>query len=164
MTMATDDNDNEERRRNRTLNQAENFKVLKLIEAHGTIEDGYYVYESGWSDAKIAMDVGCTEKSVEYRRKEVFGNIRPGRSGSTPEIKELSARIETLAVAQQAARVKDYELQRRIETLEKAINLLLQAPAKEHMQNGMKEQLQALQAHYAKPGDKAQRPGSDFNS
>lgn len=97
----------------KNLGGAAEFKALKLIEEHGTVTDGYYAYNDGWSDERIAREISCSASVVAHRRKAVFGQIkRGGADGETN-----SKRIDTLDITVAS-------LARRLETIEKAFTLL----------------------------------------
>ena len=124
------------------LTGADEFKALKLIEANGkTAPDGCFVYNTGWSDWKIATEIGCQEGQVARRRKDIFGNLRR----TSTEASETSAEIEKLTTQAQGFRVDMYRLTQRVEAIEKAINLLLTAPVREGLS---KDHLKQLERHF----------------
>lgn len=143
------------------LSQGDTFKALKMLEEHGKMVGEFFEYEIGWDDDRVAKELGCSVQQIEYRRKEVFGNLKKARHGRDAEIEALEARVETLDVEARALRVKNYELTKRMESAEKAINLLLMAPALEHNQsNDMRTKLKDLKAHYSKTPEPVRHPGN----
>lgn len=122
------------------LNRTENFAVMKLIESHGKrLENGLFEYEPGWSDDRVATDLGVGKIAVSNGRREVFGKLY--FKAATSNKAETDQRLNTLEVASKASRVVHYELGRRVEALERAINLLLTAPNREGLDRNKLEEL-----------------------
>lgn len=128
------------------LRGADEFKALKLIEANGRLVDGCFVYNVGWSDFKIARDIGCNEGAIARRRTEIFGPLKRVTVGGGAEAKEMAAEIEALKSQAQAMRVDNFRLTQRVEALEKNFNVLLTAPNQE----ALREKLADLRKHFSK--------------
>lgn len=144
------DSDERSVERNR-MSQAAQFAAMKLIEANGRRDGQYWQYNDGWNDLRIATEVNkslgesCSELSIAYRRTQVFGKLKPTPgSGGTRESHAVA--IGELRIADQAQRVAMYRLERRIEHMEKALNIVMLEPNRETM----KEKLQSLAQHFAK--------------
>lgn len=97
------------------------FEVLKAIEANGQKHGDLFAYNPGWDDHKIADLVGVGVHSVAYRRKEAFGELRRG-------VHRTEDRFATLEIQAQSFRVEVADLKKRMAAMEKALNILLQAP------------------------------------
>ena len=96
------------------LSVADGFKVMKLIEAHGAMDGGIFVYHAGWDDARIAGEVGCLEGAIAYRRKEAFGSIRakaaPKPLTQAAALDDLRRRVEVLEQhAKRAVVMREHE-------------------------------------------------------
>ncbi len=127
------------------LRAADEFKALKMIEANGKLEDGLWTYNPGWSDFKIATDLGYAEGAIARRRTEIFGPLRRVNHGAEAEAKRVDAEIESLKTQAQGFRVDKFRIEQRIEALEKAFNVLMTAPVREGI---TPERLKALQSHF----------------
>lgn len=133
------------------MSQAAQFAAMKLIEANGRREGQYWQYNDGWNDIRIANEVNkslganYSETSIAYRRTQIFGKLKPlPGSGGTRETHAVA--IGELRIADQARRVEIYQLQRRIEHMEKALNIVMIEPNRDIM----KAKLQALSDHFNK--------------
>lgn len=122
------------------LTVAKQFQVLKLIEANGERDAEFFRYADGWSDERIASDVGVPLQSVKYRRREVFGDIRPTRYASAP-----SPRIDDLETGLRVLRVATYQLTKRVESLEKALNVFITAGGSQSIP---RDKLEELRRHF----------------
>ena len=81
---------------------------------------------------------------VATQRRRVFGKTRGyGNREGGPGVQQ---RVETLEVGARTLRVADFELAKRVEALEKALNILLSAPNREGIP---KEQLVELRKHFS---------------
>lgn len=126
------------------LKGAAEYMVLKMIEANGSLHQGYWSYSDGWSDDRIAREANVDIASVRRRRQQVFGEMRRGSTHSETN----TTRIDTLEVGAQGQRVKTHELERRIESIEKAFNLLFTKTG----QNGLSDDdRKRLASHFGKP-------------
>lgn len=126
------------------LSQSEVFEVMKLIEAHGKrIDDGRFEYEPGWSDERVASDLKVDAQSVAFRRREVFGKLY--FRGANADKEELLARVTTLEVGSRTSRVSVFELTKRVEALEKAVNILLTGPSRVGVEQ---KKLDELKQHF----------------
>ena len=59
----------------------------------------FYRYLNGYTDTKIAEEVGCTKQSIHYIRKNEFGDIRkPKRQkiNKTDQVVKLETRVTQL--------------------------------------------------------------------
>ena len=125
------------------LKGADEFKVLKMIEANGSLHDGYWAYNDGWSDDRVARETSVEIATIRRRRQQVFGEMRRG----SPHSETNTTRIDTLEVGAQAQRVKTFELERRVESMEKAFNLLFTKTG----QNGLSDDdRKRLAVHFGK--------------
>lgn len=97
------------------------FEVLKAIEDNGKKDGDLFVYNTGWDDQRIAALAGVHVQSVAYRRKEAFGELRRGSARS-------DGRFTKLEIQAQSFRVEVADLKTRMDAMEKALNILLQAP------------------------------------
>jgi hypothetical protein len=127
------------------LSSKQAFAVMKLIEEHGKKEGDYWIYNEGWDDERVAAETDCNLFGVRHRRKEVFGNLRHGQTGTRVEIAGLEARIATLELESKTSRAERYKIEKRLEHLEKALNILLSAPNRDAIP---KEKLKALREHF----------------
>lgn len=125
------------------LRGADEYRILKLIESNGSLHDGLWAYNPGWSDDRVAREAEVDIASIRRRRQHVFGEMRRvSRHGENN-----STRIEELSVGAQAQRVKTHELERRVESLEKAFNLLFTKTG----QNGLSDDdRRRLATHFGK--------------
>lgn len=98
------------------------FELMKAIDANGQKHGDLFAYNPGWDDHKIAELVGVGVHSVAYRRKEAFGELRRGGGSRSDD------RFNTLEIQAQASRVEVADLKKRMASMEKALNILLQAP------------------------------------
>lgn len=117
---------------------AQQFQVLKLIEANGARAGEFFIYNDGWSDERISSDVGVPLQSVQYRRREVFGDIRP----TARMYADLpSPRIDELETGLRVQRVATYQLTKRVESLEKALNVFITAGGSQSIPRDKLEEL-----------------------
>jgi len=73
--------------------QAELFRIL--TEVCSTDENGFAVYEKGWSDRAISEKIGAgSPTAVANRRVKLFGRLRAG--GYTTDKHELARRVEAI--------------------------------------------------------------------
>lgn len=73
--------------------QAELFRIL--TEVCSTDENGFAVYEKGWSDRAISEKIGAgSPTAVANRRVKLFGRLRAG--GSITDKHELARRVEAI--------------------------------------------------------------------
>lgn len=127
------------------LTGAKEYHLNKTIEAHGKREGDYWEYEVGWDDQRVADEVGVAVYHVSKRRRDIFGDIR-SRAPNKDGLLALAAKVETLELGARTLRVADYEMGKRVEALEKALNILLSAPNRDGIP---KEKLEELRNHFA---------------
>lgn len=150
------------------LSQSDAFKVLKLIEEHGKMNEatGYFEYETGWDDNRICREIMTDEnylQAVVYRRMEVFGKVMRPKYGKDNDVEALEVRINTLETDNRALRVKLYEQAKRVEACEKGLNIFFTAPIQELFKDeSMKKKFKDLKEHFAHPAQPAERPGAGF--
>ena len=82
---------------------AETVRIRDLIDAHW---DGGY--EQGWSDKRVAQELGLPPTKVVTVRKEVFGDVP-----APPEVDALRSEIESLESMLGEARARLAELEKR---------------------------------------------------
>lgn len=107
------------------LRAADEFKALKLIEANGRVEDGCWHYNPGWSDFKIALEIGCAEITIARRRTKVFGALKRGPNGDSTAHQNLSADLASIKSELRSQSADTHTLRQRVEALEKSLNLIL---------------------------------------
>ncbi len=88
--------------------------IFALLEEHFDVEAGEYAV--GWSDDKIAADVGVTQAAVSYRREGAFGKLK-----KTSTTKMTMAQLHDV-VNIVASRLSDME--GRVMVLKDTISLL----------------------------------------
>jgi hypothetical protein len=89
--------DKHTRKRYTKLSYVNVFDIGSCIRAHCHLQDGYAVYEAGWSDSKVAITYGIdpTSSHVKELRKQLVGELRYSRA-SSDRIARLEERIERL--------------------------------------------------------------------
>ena len=90
---------------------AQQQAIFDGLRANGVEVDGYWKWNEGWSDARLAKEIGVTEAAVTYRRSQLYGPLRPPRRIEVPAavpaaddrigvlealVGELASRVETL--------------------------------------------------------------------
>ena len=81
-----------------SLSQAASFRLMKLIEAHGATDDKHWTYEDGWSDERIAAELGISIDTVARRRRDVFGVLKKIGSDLLRKNATYDSRISALEV------------------------------------------------------------------
>ena len=95
--------------------QAELFRIL--TEVCSTDENGFAVYEKGWSDRAISEKIGAgSPTAVANRRVKLFGRLRAG--GNTTDQQEIARRVEQVEEAITLHDSMLTALRRRIQSLE----------------------------------------------
>lgn len=97
------------------MHRLELVKVADALRARCSIsEDGFALYADGYSDQKIADELGVTVFNVSGLRKDMFGPIRPARTPKDPRAAEIAAlKSDVASLAALGA-----ELQARLAALE----------------------------------------------
>lgn len=109
------------------LTPKQTFEAMKLLEANGSVSGEIYAFNEGWSDERIAKEIGCPVQAIVARRKEVFGILaRTGKEGSRND-----ERFSALEQSDRELRVKCYQLEQRVAALEKSVNVIIQAGTKD---------------------------------
>lgn len=84
------------------LNFKERMKIHKLLTENGKMDIGYYVYNNGWNDERVAKEVGGQVKfgHVANHRLSEFGKIAAPMLASKynvmEEIENLKKRLDAL--------------------------------------------------------------------
>ncbi len=73
----------------RSLTLVEMRKVMAALDDHFNAEKG--IFDPGWSDQRIADEVGVPRASVVLVRREAFGEIK-----LDPELQEIKAEIDQM--------------------------------------------------------------------
>lgn len=120
------------------LSSSQQFAVMKLIEANGEKRGEYWIYNPGWDDERVAKEAGGANIfGVARCRKQVFGLLRKtGPTGHDDKFEEIESQLRQRRVAQ-------YHLEKRVESLEKALNVLLTS------HTVPKEKLEQLRQHFS---------------
>ena len=118
---------NDDTRAYNRLTAKQTFEVMKLLEANGSVSGEHYAFHDGWSDERIAKDVGVPVVAVQSRRRDVFGKLMM----SGPHGSRNDERFAALEQNDREMRVKTFQLEQRVASLEKAINIFLTAGSKD---------------------------------
>ncbi len=60
-------------------------RIEELLQEHCRKDGAFAVYEEGWSDQRIADQIGCTRQNVHSIRLEDYGNLRRGTADAIDE-------------------------------------------------------------------------------
>jgi hypothetical protein len=119
------------------LTSAQQFAVMKLIEANGDKQGEYWIYHSGWDDERVSREAGNANLfGVARCRKQVFGLLRKGPSTYDDTFETIESELRQRRVAQ-------YQIEKRVESLEKALNVLLST------HTVPKDKLEQLREHFS---------------
>ena len=79
------------------------YDVDQLLTKHlKKTSEGYVEYDNGLDDHTLAEKVGVRSHQVQFRRREIFGDIRSGGnpdnfvSGVKKRVEDLEARVQAL--------------------------------------------------------------------
>ena len=73
------------------------MKAAKLLEEHLTLyEDKTCDYGDGWTDKRVAAEVGMAVSSVSYLRSELYGALRSKPAEPIVDVAGLQRRIERI--------------------------------------------------------------------
>lgn len=78
------------------MNLRTKMQIAAILETVIEPSDDGYTYVDGWSDGRIAREVGCTPQLVVAVRKELHGPNFKARQQKTSRIAELERRIADL--------------------------------------------------------------------
>lgn len=84
--------------------RAEVVKIHNLMSQHITVvSQGLCAYSPGWSDDRIAEEVGVKKSSVQHSRNQIFGKLYqrdpepPSMFVNSMQLEALESRVETLS-------------------------------------------------------------------
>lgn len=130
------------------LKVADEFRLMKLIEANGQMDGDWWVYNDGWSDERISEETGIGIQPIRSRRQQVFGKMRERQGGRRSKDERT---LDELRVQMQALRVADHEQQKRLEALEKVVNLLMSGQNVDRVTADKIKELKNHFSGYSKP-------------
>ena len=101
------------------LTARQQYDVDQLLTKHlRKIEDGFYEFTDGQSDAKIAAAFGVKTLQIARRREEIFGEIKATRVGDRNYFVQ---RMTAMEQAGKSAAKAIEDLEGRVKALEDAV-------------------------------------------